>query len=436
MMCRNLKYLFVAVLFLALLTAGCSQSFYMQGRKHLNRGEHDPAIESFYKEISANPTSAEAWRELGVAYYEKGDLAKAEDALKQASGIRPDARTHLFLGLLYEKGQDYTRAIDAYSAALGLQPRGKQAAAIRAHLDRLISRKIESDIAVALKNESQINPNSIPENTIAVGNFDASHLPPELAPIARGLAEFTSIDLAKVEALTVLERLKLDMLLHELQLGTTGYVDPASAPRLGLLMGTRKLVTGTVVGIGDEGLKLDGAIVNTTDGATARPEGSEGQLKKFFKVQKEFVLKIIDELGITLSAAERDSIMEVPTESYLAFLAYCRGLDYRSQGMYSSAEQEFRKAVEIDGNFQQAETQLQSLVNRPVGTVNYEQSFADLEQAARQEGLQPQATTGLDSRLTSVAQHSGTIPAVGGGPVLVLPLSSQPATVIVRGDLD
>jgi tetratricopeptide (TPR) repeat protein len=337
---------------------------------------------------------------------------------------------------LYEKRQDHTRAIDAYSAALGLQPRGKQASAIRAHLDRLISRKIESDIAAALENESRIDPNSIPENTIAVGNFDASHLPPELAPIARGLAEFTSIDLAKVEALTVLERLKLDLLLQELKLGTTGYVDPASAPRLGLLMGTRKLVTGTVVGIGDEGLKLDGAIVNTADGATARPEGSEGQLKKFFKVQKEFVLKIIDELGITLSAAERDSIMKAPTESYLAFLAYCRGLDYESQGMYGSAEQEFRTAVEIDGDFQQAETQLQTLTNRPIGAVDYQQSLADLEQAAQQESLQPEATMGLDSRLTSVAQHSGTIPSAGGGPVLVLPLSSQPATVIVRGDLD
>jgi len=103
-------------LLLMALAAGCSQSLYMQGRRHLEEGNYDSAISAFYQEISANPASADAWRELGVAFYEKGDLVKAEDALKQANNIRPDARTHLFLGLVYEKQQDYNRAIDAYTA--------------------------------------------------------------------------------------------------------------------------------------------------------------------------------------------------------------------------------------------------------------------------------------------------------------------------------
>ena len=75
------------MLALILLVSGCSQSLYMQGRRHLDDGRFDPAIDAFYKEIAANPTNHKAWRELGVAFYEKGDLVKAEDALKQSGGM-------------------------------------------------------------------------------------------------------------------------------------------------------------------------------------------------------------------------------------------------------------------------------------------------------------------------------------------------------------
>ena len=134
MLIRSMKWLLLAV-----LMVGCSQSFYMQGRKHLKKGEYDPAVEAFYKEISVNPASAEAWRELGVTFYEKEDFQKAEDALKQANQIRPDARIHLYLGLIFEKQDDLRKAISAYSTSLSLQPKGKTASMTRAHLDRLIS---------------------------------------------------------------------------------------------------------------------------------------------------------------------------------------------------------------------------------------------------------------------------------------------------------
>ncbi len=425
------------LLLLLALVVGCSQSLYMQGRRHLEKGQYDPAVEAFYQEISANPTNAAAWRELGVAYYEKGNLTKAEDALKQANQIQPDARIHLYLGLIYEKQEDYDKAINAYTTSLSLQPKGKTASMTRAHLDRLMSKKIEVDISRALENEANIDTDTIPENTIAVANFDASHLSPELAPIARGLAEFTSIDLAKVQSLTVVERLKLDMILQELKLGESGYVDPASAPRMGRLMGAQRLVTGLLMGIGEEGLRLDAAIVNTIDSSSARPEGVEGELEKFFKVQKDFVFRIIDSLGITLTAEERDAISEVPTESYLAFLAYSRGLNYQSRGMYGAAEREFNKAVQLDGNFQQAGQRLQDVANIQAGGGGYEDSFNRFEGLVRQQSDSEQPSEGLDSRLSSVAQNAGTIPSSSGDSQSEnLHGAGNTGTVEIRGDLD
>ena len=426
-------------LLLAVLVAGCSQSLYMQGRRYLDKGEYDPAIEAFYKEIAANPTSAEAWRELGVTYYEKGDLTKAKDALKQANQIQPDARIHLYLGLIYEKQEDLRKAINAYTTSLSLQPKGKMASMTRAHLDRLISKKLEADASAAVENESIIDTDTIPENTIAVANFDGSYLSPELAPIAFGLAEFTSIDLAKVHSLTVVERLKLDLILKELELSASEYVDPSSAPRMGRLMGTRRLVTGSVVSIGEDGLKLDAAVVNTVDSSTVRPQGVESKLEKFFEAQKEFVFGILDELGITLSAEERDAIKEVPTESYLAFLAYSRGLDYRSQGpeWYGAAEQEFALAVQHDRNFQQANQQLRAVTDMQIAGVEYQDSFDRFEGSVRRQSDRQRPSNGLDSRLSSVAQNSGTIPGSSGdSSVDPVDEPSNTGTITIIGDLD
>jgi TolB-like protein len=266
-----------------------------------------------------------------------------------------------------------------------------------------------------------------------VADFDGSGLSAQLAPIAKGLAEFTAIDLAKVHSLRVVERQKLDVLMQERQLGMSGYVDPATAPRLGRLMGARKLVTGSVLGIGDEGLKLDGAIVNTADSSTLRPEGTEGKLEKFFSVQKDFVFNVLKELGVTPSAAERDDIEKAPTESYLAFMAYCRGLDYKGRGMYDMASQAFSEALEYDKNFQQAQQQQEAVPDPATAELGDQEAFDQFENSVGSEGDLEQPTGGLDSRLTSVAQNAGTIPT--GSESGIMPAVST-ATITIRGNPD
>jgi tetratricopeptide (TPR) repeat protein len=421
---------------MALALGGCSQSLYMQGRRHLEQKRYDPAIEAFYEEISVNPNNAAAWRELGVAYYEKEDLPKAEEALMQAGKIQPDARTHLYLGLVYERQELFEKAIDAYTASLSLGSRGRTAEVTRDHLRRLVRKSQTVEIQRALQNEASIDAGSIPDNTIAVPSFDGSHLPPELAPIALGLSEFTAADLAKVHSLTVVERAKLALLLDELKLSASGYVDPATAPRVGRLMKSRRIVTASVLALGEEGLKLDGTVVNTTDSGSTVPEGVEGRLEEIFALQKQFVFNIIDSLGIQLTAEERDAIEEVPTESYLAFLAYCRGLDYRKRGMESAARAEFNKAAEMDAGFEAAGEALNADVGLPVDGPSYEQSFETLEGLAEHGSDLSETVGGLDSRLTNVIANGGTLPGAGGEGSGLTPAQALSTTVIIRGDLD
>jgi len=425
------------VLLALLLLTGCSSNLYNQGRKLTEQGEYEKAIEAFYQDIAKYPDRAANWRELGVAFYEKGDLVKAEDALKQANNIQPDARTNLYLGLIYERQDMYDKAITAYGAALGLDPGGKTNNTIRAHLDLLISRKVKSEVNLALQNEANIDVDAIPENTVAVVNFDDSNLDAETAPIARGLAEFTAIDLAKVSSLRVIDRLKIDVILEELALSSSGAVDPATGPRMGRLLGSRHLVGGSMMELGESGLRLDGVIMNTVDSSASFTEPAEGALKEIFKVQKQFVFDVIDDLGIALTAEERDAISEVPTESYLAFLAYCRGLDYQRRGLLRDAQASYEKAVEYDNNFSRAQNDA-ATVEAGVALGDAAGSTSGFEAVVA--GIAPSPTTptsGLDSRLRIIGNNIGVVPDITTlRPVKAPPPVVGNTTVIIRVDLN
>jgi len=414
------------MLALVALLGGCAQNLVTQGRQLTEQGRHDQAIEVLYQEIATRPDNLAAWQELGVAFYKKADYAKAEDALKKADKTSP--RTHLYLGLVNEALGEYDYAVTSYSAALKLQPKGKTRDMIRTHLDQLIHKRVEAQVAEAVGNEAAIDVSEIPPNTIAVTDFDGSSLSPEMAPLAVGLAELTAADLSKVNSLKVVERLKLDVLMKELKLSEQGAVDPAQAPRMGRLLGSSRLVTGSVLGIGEDRIRLDGAIVNTRDSSTSVPEPVEGQLQKFFEVQKDLVFKVVQDLGVQLSAEERNAIEEVPTESYVAFLAYCRGLDYGRKGMHGDAQREFGAALEADPGFGAAGEQLQASIAMQAPPV----TSSALAATADQMGGDGRPAQGRDSRLSELAARADNTLSAPKIP----PGAEGTGTIILTGNLD
>lgn len=384
----------------ALVAAGCSQGLIQRGQRLVDEGNHQQAIDLFYQEIAKNPDSYVAWRELGIAFYKQGDLLKAEDALQQAATIQPDARTSLHLGLINEKHENYDEALASYRAALALNPSGKSREYIEAHLDQLIAKKVEAEVARALSSEAEIDVASIPENTVAVADFNAENLPSDLKPLARGLAEFTASDLAKVKSLTVVDRLKLDVIQKELDLSRQGLVDQSTAPRIGKLLGSRRLVTASVMDVDEQNLRLDGVIVNTVDSTTDVTDPAQGQLQKLFQLQKEFVFQILNDMGVQLTADERDAIQEVPTESYLALLAYSRGLEHQRAGRLGEAQREFSAAAQQDPGFGAAKARAQSVgASMSMGGSDGAHTTGQFEAAISQFAGSPVSTEGLERRL-------------------------------------
>ncbi len=445
-MIRSVPAAFLILIFLA---GGCSQSLYMKGKTASDAGDYPAAVSALYESIGENPGNYEAWYQLGLAYYRQGALEKAEEAFSSSNKIKPNADSNYYLGLIFEQTGQIDKAIRVYGAAVRMSGGGKTKELIEGRLGVLIDNRLTAEAREAVRKEDSLSTVSIPENSIAVISFDGSTLPPELEPLALGLAEFTAIDLAKVSSLRVLERLKIDVILDELKIGESRYADPSLAPRVGRLLGSRNVVLGSVTGTGDNSFRLDGKLVNTVDDVITGAPPEEGELDRFFKVQKSFVFDLIDTLGIKLSKKERDAIEEVPTESFLAFMAYGKGLGYERKGMYGEALESFKEAGKHDPGFHQASGMAGKMEQAQIysggtgggqgsSTGEFEKMVSGSMKADEmQAGMgQVQASNLINSNFIMNNElywyfGNGALAPPGGGPVW-----SGYGTILIKGELD
>lgn len=74
-----------------------SETLNVQGRAQHQQGQTDAAIGNYRQAVALDPYNVIALSNEGAAQREKGDLAKAEDVLQQATKFRPDDMTTLML---------------------------------------------------------------------------------------------------------------------------------------------------------------------------------------------------------------------------------------------------------------------------------------------------------------------------------------------------
>jgi len=506
---------------LIIIICGCGATYYGKGKAFLEEDDYDQAIENLYKAVTENPKRAENWRELGIAYYKKNELGKALDALKQANLVKPDPKTIFYLGLVYEKQGELDSAINAYKGYLSLEPKGEMRRKIETRLKVVVNNRIKDWANKRLVEEESLHVAEIPPNTVGVTYFDASGLDSSLVVLGKGLAEFLATDLSKAKKLKVVERLRLERILEELEFSRTKYVDESTAPRVGKLLGAYQLVTGSLLGAAGEKLRIDAALVLTETGEVSLSPGemtqtmlvdlgyykgdidgelgpltkeairafqrdhglkvtgvvdaqtqqelekahksvqvrkqdwrlppdrgpqitaqlfATGDVKEFFKLEKRLVFGILDSMGLELTKEERDAIDEVPTESFLALLAYCQGLDYLDEGMYPEAESQFGRALSEDPNFREAFNQQREVKD----FLEHRSSAQDLsslemafEEIEAQEKEEMAISDPLGERLTQTNNNSSLIQAPSADNPYTHPVaeSEQTGTVIIEGTL-
>ena len=404
------------LLLIVFLITGCAvYSDHYQGRRALGGEKYDEAILLFQKALKASPNNPRILTDLGVAYFRKDDLERAIQYLEKAKSLDPMyGKPYLYLGMVYEKQDDYSKAISEYNAyyqQFPLMPMGRR---LKARMGVLMRKQIAKEVQETMRQEKSIFVASIPQNTIAVSYFSNLTDNSEFDPLQKGLADMLITDLSQVESLKVVERTRLQVLMDELKLSTSAIEDSSTVPRLGRLLGARRIVNGGFATPQASFFRIDAVSTNVTTVQTDAQVDVMGEQDRFFLMEKELVFGILDDLNVTLTQEEQDAIQKIPTESFIAFLAYSRGLDYEDRGMYREASREYQKAVQIDPSFSQANEKFQetqilaetSMTGSLQEVAQLEQEIIAEETLAEEASVEELTLSTTTDRLNTIDQNS------------------------------
>jgi len=395
-------FAFCLLLFAFCFTACAPPTHYHLGREALDKEDYEKALAELRLAVKENPANAIAVRDLGIALAETQNFKNAALILEKALQRLPqDGLTRLYLGMAYEKTGRLDDAIKLYRGYAADDYRRE----IETRLDQTIQAKLRLEARQALANERALDPRQLPEKSIAVLNFRNLGGNAGFDPLAKGLADMVITDLSQVKALTVIERSRMQALLEEMGLGQTGLVDKQTAPRVGQLLGVKKVLQGSFLDLAGGRLRLDANLADAAARASQPIGETSGELARFFRLEKNLVFKVIDELDIQLTAAEEKAILTIPTENLLAFLAYSRGLEARDRGDFAGAQKEFQEAVKIDPNFDNAKTQLERSTTQKSGR--------ELRAATRRLAVNSPLTVAQKRKISLLRAASNGNPAFG-----------------------
>ena len=207
-----------------------------------------------------------------------------------------------------------------------------------------------------LENESTLDVGKIPALTFAVLPFAVAATDTLLQPLSFGLADLLIGDLAKSPELRLVERLQTNAMLRELSLVDAGVTDPAQAPRVGKLVGARRILIGDVARGNGGTVRLAARVVDVVGASVQDIVSAEAPIDRVIDAEKELALLILERLGIRLTPAQRARVEQRQTTQLAALVAYGRGVQAEAKGDAAGASAAFEEASRLDAAFAAART--------------------------------------------------------------------------------
>ncbi len=325
----------------------------------LTKGKYDEVIARMRRALVNSPTDIDYLKLLGTAQFNKKYYGEAIKTFEQVLKIdEEEDQAVYYIAASYEALRDFGKAIQYYQQYNELTLFGEYRDLVDARIKVLYRQQMQIEAQKAIRQEAQLDVARYPTNTIAVLYFENRGSKRELDPLQKGLAEMLITDLSKVQSLKVVERIRLQKLVEELNFSETNLVDPRTAPRVGRLVGAYRIVKGTFFDMAGEKMRIDALVAKSKSGELDGTSNISGEVRNFFTLEKELVFKILKDLRIKITDDEREAILTIPTENFFAFLQYSRGLDYEDKGQYQQAIDAYSQAVQADPKFSQAKSNL------------------------------------------------------------------------------
>jgi hypothetical protein len=138
-----------------------------------------------------------------------------------------------------------------------------------------------------------------------------------------------------------------------MSLTSSGYAEAATGARAGRLLRAEHVFQGVLTTLGESDLRTDADVLNVPNTTSAGQLTESAVLEQLFDMEKQIVIRTIREvLGVDLTPAEEQAILENRMGNVLAFLAFGRGLRELDQGNYSAAMAQFEESSRLDpGSF-------------------------------------------------------------------------------------
>ena len=225
--------------------------------------------------------------------------------------------------------------------------------------DRATEAQLAARHAVAA--EQSIRADTLPLRSLGVAPFSVGAADTTLAPLAYGLADLLMTDLAQSAQLRVVERLRLDALLREIHLVETGRVDTSTAPRVGRLIGARRIIVGAIAAEPGGRVGIEARVADVVTGEVRSAVSASASLTDILAAEKELAMRLFRELGVNLTPAEQRAVEARPTRNLAALLAYGRGVRYEVEARFDAAAAEYQSALRLDPSFTMAGSRLRDV---------------------------------------------------------------------------
>jgi TolB-like protein len=219
----------------------------------------------------------------------------------------------------------------------------------------------------AVASEERLDPGKIPARTVAVLPFVAAGSDTLLQPLGFALADMLVTDLAASPQLRMVERLRVDAILRELQMIDEGAADPRRGPRVGRLIGARWLVIGDVQRGSGGDVVLRARLVDVIAGTVEELVSASAPLARPIEAERALALRVFEQMNIALTPAQRDVIERQATPQLGALVAYGRGVRAEAHGDAAGAQAAFDEALHLDAAFFSARARAASALARRGG---------------------------------------------------------------------
>ena len=160
-----------------------------------------------------------------------------------------------------------------------------------------------------------------------------------------GFADILQGNLSAIKDVRLVEREKLHAVLAEQKLSLSGLADPATAIKVGKLLGAQRLVVGSFVEMGDD-LRLDVRLADSQTAAVLAAETATGKSADFATLLEGLALRLAADLAVQPEPDAADRVKAAtPIRSIEAAIHLADGDKAFAQGQYSEAAKAYERVL-------------------------------------------------------------------------------------------